>query len=43
MLTTVSPQLRLCVVSFVAGAIAPVGGAADIPARGCPMREGIHD
>ncbi len=43
MLTTVSPQLRLCVVSSVAGDIAPVGFAADIPARGCPMREGVHD
>ncbi len=41
--TAVSPQLRLCVVSSVAGDIAPVGCAADVPARGCPMREGVHD
>ena len=43
MLTTVSPQLRLCVVPSVARAIAPVGGAADLPARGSPMSEGVHD
>lgn len=40
---TVSPQLRLCVVSSAAGNIAPVGYAAGVPARGCPMSEGVHD
>ncbi len=41
--TTVSPPLRLCVVSFAAGNIAPIGCAAGVPARGCPMSEKAHD